>query len=317
MTIDTEEEGLWSGDYPLRGEVTNIRGVPRFQELCDRFSIRPTYLVDAPVVCSREAVEILRPIQEQDRAEIGAHVHPWNTPPTTEERCTRNSYLCNLSPELQSEKIGWLTDTIETAFGRRPRSFRAGRYGLDICGARALVEHGYRVDSSVIPLTDYTAGSGPNFSDAPMTPYFVGGNNLIEPHDSGDLYEVPVTVGYTHRYYGLASRMRSIAHRSPLRQMRMVGILDRLGLASRIKLSPEQADARRMMQLAQSWLQRHHPILVLMFHSSSLVPGFSPYVRDDHDLNNFLGRLETVFEFCLDTLGAKNCTLRECSPNAN
>ena len=163
VTIDTEEEGLWSGDYPKTGEVTNIRGVPRFQELCDRFGVRPTYLVDAPVVQSAEAVSILRPIQDDDRAEIGTHLHPWNNPPTIEQRCSRNSYLCNLPAELQRQKIEWLTDAIESAFGRRPRSFRAGRYGLDICGARILERLGYCVDSSVIPLTDYSVGGGPDF----------------------------------------------------------------------------------------------------------------------------------------------------------
>ncbi|QEF99655.1 hypothetical protein Mal15_37210 [Stieleria maiorica] len=314
VTIDTEEEGLWSGDYPLTGEVTNIRGVPRFQELCDRHGVRPTYLIDAPVVQSDEAVGILRPIQDDDRAEIGTHVHPWNNPPTSEERSPRNSYLCNLPEQLQREKIAWLTDMIESRFGRRPRSFRAGRYGLDIHGARILQELGYLVDSSVIPLTDYTPAGGPDFRRAPMAPYHVGGDDLIEPHRSGQLYEVPVTVGFTHRWFELAGWLRSQAHRPLLRRLRMVGILDRLGLATRVKMSPEQSNARQMMRLARSYQQRGYPILMLMFHSSSLVPGFSPYVRNERDLDDFYNRLNTVFHYCLNDLGARNSTLVECGP---
>src|SRR5690606_29089443 len=65
VTVDTEEEGLWSGTSAETGAVTNIRGIPRFQQLCDQFRIRPTYLVDAPVVQSQESVSILRPLQDQ------------------------------------------------------------------------------------------------------------------------------------------------------------------------------------------------------------------------------------------------------------
>ena len=51
-----------------------------------------------------------------------------------------------------------------------------------------------------------------------------------------------------------------------------------------------------------------------MFHSSSLVPGFSPYVRTDEDLETFLKRLESTFKFCLEMLDAENSTLAECYP---
>lgn len=314
VTIDTEEEGLWSGEYAPTGTVENIRGVPRFQELCDKHAVRPTYLVDAPVVLSASAVGTLKPIQDDNRAEIGAHVHPWNTPPLEEERIKRNSYLCNLPEELQRAKIEWLTDTIESKFGRRPKSFRAGRYGLDIVGARILAECGYLVDSSVIPLTDYRSQGGPDFREARMTPYFVGDEDLRKPADRGGLFEVPVTVGYTHRHFEFASRARATAHRTLLRRMKMVGILDRLGIATRVKLSPEQANLKQLRQLAIACHARSHPILVLMFHSSSLVPGLSPYVKDLAELDQFLNRLDKFFSFLRDDLRANNCTLAECYP---
>ena len=87
VTVDTEEECLWGGCYRRTGNtVENIRGVPRFQELRDRFGIQPTYLIDAPVVQDNHAVELLRRIQDDDRAEIGAHVHPWCNP-SIAKRC--------------------------------------------------------------------------------------------------------------------------------------------------------------------------------------------------------------------------------------
>tara|TARA_R110002049_G_scaffold285698_2_gene466856 strand:+ start:79685 stop:80686 length:1002 start_codon:yes stop_codon:yes gene_type:complete len=317
VTIDTEEEGLWSGNYAAQGEVTNIRGVPRFQDLCDRFQIRPTYLVDTPVLQSDEATDILRPIQDTGRAEIGAHLHPWNTPPLSEERTPRNSYLCNLPVQLQRAKLQTLTEQIESRYGRRPTSFRAGRYGLDAEGAKILADLGYLVDSSVLPYANYQPESGPDFRHAPLTPYHVGTVDLLQPmlpHEEMPhaLLEVPVTAGFTHRWFEVASRLHRAAHVQPLRGMRAVGVLDRLGIATKVKLSPEQASAGQMKKLIHACLDRTHPVLVLMFHSSSLVPGFSPYVKSEDELNQFLDRLEEVFRFCTQHHFMRASTLSEC-----
>ena len=164
VTIDTEEEGLWGGEYRSTGNtVENVRGIERFQTLCDRFGIQPTYLVDAPVVQDDFAVELLRDIQEQGRCEIGSHLHPWCNPPFNGNgRCdSYHSYQCNLQEAEQRDKLIWLTETIEVRFGRRPTSFRAGRYGLDIVGAWILEELGYQVDSSVITFSNFSNDGGP------------------------------------------------------------------------------------------------------------------------------------------------------------
>ena len=82
--------------------------------------------------------------------------------------------------------------------------------------------------------------------------------------------------------------------------MRLVGILDRLNVVRRIKLSPEQADARRMKQLIRACLTNQTPVLVMMLHSSSLMPGGSPYVQNQRDLDSLFANLEEVFEACRD-----------------
>lgn len=312
VTIDTEEEGLWNGTFRRHGNtVGNLQGVGRFQRLCDRFGIRPTYLITAPVATDPFAINLLRELQDAGRAEIGAHVHPWCNPPFEEDVRPRSSYLCNLPAKLQREKIAWLSDVIERRFGRRPTSFRAGRYGLDITGARLLAELGYRVDSSVIPFIDYTSESGPDFRQAPYDPYFIDGNDLRQPHASGWLLEVPVTLGYSRPQFRQADALRRWAEQSPWRQLRCVGLVDRLGLARRIKLSPEQATAAEMRQLVDARLRQGASCLVLMFHSSSLLPGYSPYVPDEHALDEFFRRLTSLFEYCLGERHCAACTLSE------
>ncbi len=312
VTIDTEEEGLWSGNYSQAATVDNIGFVPRFQQLCDRCQVRPTYLVTTPVAQSTAAVDILKPIQDSDRCEIGTHVHPWNSPPlSADDTDRRDSFLCNLPVDQQRAKIETLTELIERKFEKRPISFRAGRYGMGTDGINILREFGYRVDSSVIPYTDYSAQSGPDFRAATCHPYFPSKTAILDSGSDRELLEVPVTVGFTHKHFALAHQARSVAMRSPLRQLRAVGILDRTGIASKLKLSPEQANLSQMQSLARAVARRGTPCMVLMFHSSSLKPGCSPYVKNEQDLDRFIDRLGKFFEFCRDDLGFRPKPLGE------
>jgi hypothetical protein len=318
ITVDTEEDGAWSGRYPATGHtVANVREIPRFQRLCDTYGIRPTYFVDAPVVQDDFSVALLKEIQDSGRAEIGAHLHPWCNPPLNGDSDPHQSFMCNLPEPVQREKLVWLTDAIHQRFGRRPTSFRAGRYGLDIAGARILRDLGYLVDSSVIPFTDYSSEGGPDFGSAPHTPYYIDfgaekeDRNLLCMAPEGpfrqkvpvpfscSLLEVPVSVGFSRPGFARAHRLLRAAQRPWLRRFRSVGILDRLNVARRIKLSPEQSDVPRMKQLVDAYLAQGAPAMVLMFHSTSLLPGLSPYVKTEDDLKAFYRRVDETFAYCL------------------
>ncbi|QDU36080.1 hypothetical protein Mal4_03630 [Maioricimonas rarisocia] len=300
VTVDTEEEGLWGGRYrATENTVENIQSVPLFQEVCDRYGIQPTYLVDTPVIEDERAAGVLQEIHESGRAEIGAHLHPWCCPPLDGQAIEpRRTYMCNLPEAEQRDKLRWLTDAIEERFGRRPTSFRAGRYGLDITGARLLQELGYVVDSSVIPFTDYSPQGGPDFRTALYEPYRIGNDDLRIPADDGALLEVPVSVGFNCHRFARTQRLQERLRRGILKKLRLEGILDRLGLVRRIKFSPEQSDAGRLIQLADAYVRNRAPVMVLMFHSSSLLPGMSPYVSNRNDLDRFLGTLDRIFEYC-------------------
>ena len=201
VTVDTEEEGLWSGQFVREGNrAENVAlGIPRFQELCERYGIKPTYLVDAPVLEDREAVRLLQSLAERDGCEIGAHLHPWCTPPFEEQISPDTTFLCNLKPHLQRAKIEWLTEKIQSVLGVRPTSFRAGRYGIGPVALCALQNLGYVTDSSVLPFADYTNIGGPNFTHAPVVPYLA----LHPPSDGHERCDLPTknpcAVSDTHR----------------------------------------------------------------------------------------------------------------------
>src|SRR5438132_7323908 len=144
FSVDTEEDN-WR---PSRDGVTveNIRELPRLDALLRGLGVRTTYFTTYQVAIHEWAVAILRELQARG-AEIGAHLHPWNTPPLDEPFVPRNSMLANLPARLQLAKVERLTDTLRRAFDAAPVSFRAGRYALGPETEAALIRCGYRVDS--------------------------------------------------------------------------------------------------------------------------------------------------------------------------
>lgn len=318
VTVDTEEEGLWNETFPTSGwTVQNVQQLPVFQELCDHWGIKPTYFVDAAVIQDASAVSVLRRIAYNHDIEIGAHLHPWCNPPLQAVRDPRDSFLCNLPTDLQKAKIAWLTERIEQVFGCRPNSFRAGRYGLDDVGLQLLVDHDYNVDSSVIPFMDYSEYGGPTFEGVPVYPYHVS-EILTRQTPDGSLLEVPISVGYNWSNFEAAHQLLHILRRSRLlRSLRLEGILHQLRWLQRIKLSPEQATASQMCTLIDCLLSQGCPAVVLMFHSSSLLPGASPYVKNEHQLRDFLERLQHVFRYCLEQRGLQSGTLQEFAQTFN
>lgn len=316
VTIDTEEEGLWNGSFKEReNTVQNINGVPAFQAVCNNLGIKPVYLVNTPVLNNDRAVTILREISEQNDCEIGTHIHPWNTPPVASGTTAHSSYLCNLPTDMQERKVAHVTQHIKERFGRTPTSFRAGRYGLDDKGVKILKDLGYRIDSSVCPFTDYSADGGPNFEGFPDSPYYLGDSLRHPTNDISSLLEVPVSFGFNWTNFYQADRIHRFTGHSLAKKFRIRGILDRAGILKKYKFSPEKHDEASLKNFAKISATKGSPVMVMMFHSSSLSAGDSPYVPDKKALIEFLNTIESVCAFCIDNLGMIPSTFEEFGIN--
>lgn len=317
VTVDTEEEGLWSGTFQSHNNtVENIRGLDRFQRFCHDFGIRPTYLVDTPVAEDDFSVATLRRFHDAGDCEIGAHLHPWCAPPFEEQVNSYNSYMCNLPSALQRAKLEGLTALLEDRFGRRPTSFRAGRYGLDAVGARQLAELGYLVDSSVLPFTPPEPDGAPDHRGSPFVPYHPAADDLRQPGDQQELLELPIAAGYNRRDLIRMDRLRSALSRPPVRWLKVNGLIDSLNLVRYIKLTPEFNSARRMNQLVDSYLANGVPSIVCMLHSSSLLAGCSPYARTESDVDRIYEAMFDTFKYCLSKLGMTAATMTEFATSA-
>jgi hypothetical protein len=76
----------------------------------------------------------------------------------------------------------------------------------------------------------------------------------------------------------------------------MGGILARARALERIRLSPEVATGLEMRRLTTALLGGGCQVFSMTYHSPSLVPGHTPYVRDKADLQRFV---ETVHDYCV------------------
>ena len=302
IVVDTEEEFDWTG--PFSRDAVATRSIPaqaRAHRLYDRLGIVPTYVIDYPVATDPDAVAFLRGLSEAGKAEIGAHLHPWVTPPHLEEVSRRNSYQCNLPPELERAKIEALTAAIEAAFGARPTAFKAGRHGFGPATARALAELGYRVDCSQLPHTDLSADDGPDFRGLPAEPYWLD--------ERRGLLEVPVTIGFFGAAAAAGPRLGRLFDSPAAARLRLPGLLARAGLVARSRLTPEGVSAEEQCRLIEALVRRGQRTLSLVYHSPSLEPGHTPYVRTEAELDAFLDTLERVLLFFRDRIGGRFTTL--------
>lgn len=308
VVIDAEEHFDWETYLADAVDVSNMRHLDATAAIFARHGIQPTYMIDYPVASQAEGYEPLRKLLAAGACTVGAQLHPWVNPPLTRRVSTpAQSYPGNLPATEERDKLTALTAIIERNLGARPRFYRAGRYGTGPNTTGILRDLGYTVDCSVLPCNNLTSEGGPDYSAWTATPAWLD--------REAALLEVPVTVGLLGRWSG--ARWAPAALRSRrLRRFRIPGILSRLGLLERIKLTPEgttAADARRLTTALHARGQR---VFVVTYHTSSLVPGLAPYVRTADDLERFLAWLDGYCGWFLNEFGGRPSTLDDVYAHA-
>ena len=311
VTIDAEEDN-W-GDYGAENiSVSNLKKIPELQDLFDEFDVRPTYLVSFPVASNWKASTFLDGIQRGGRCEIGAHCHPWNTPPISEKVSKESSMMCNLPQSLQYQKVGALTEEIASNTGTAPSAFRVGRWALDANLAEILIELGYKVDTSVTPYVDWTKENGPDFSELPFKSHW---NRLIEVFPSEidvPFCEIPPSIGFLQSNFEMANAIYKSLVNTRLRSLRLYGALYRMGLLNRVWMSPEFQTVGEMTRLAAVLIGRNELFLNMTFHSTSLQAGLTPFVRSKEDEKIIFQRIRKVLTFVKE-MGIQSATLTEAA----
>jgi hypothetical protein len=134
---------------------------------------------------------------------------------------------------------------------------------------------------------------GPDFREAPVAPYFLDPANVCRPGDSR-LLEVPVTILRTQPLLARSRRLQEVYARN---RRRLSGrVLNKLFRLDPQWLRPyghmSGANLRAVCETAE---RQGLPAVEMMFHSSELMPGGSPYNPDEAAIERLYEKLESVF----------------------
>ncbi len=283
VSIDTEcDKGKgWLSRKPMSFEGIHDGVVKRLHPMFALHGAKPTYLLSPEVLRDARSVEALKKLESG--AELGTHLHGEYAEPGAFEPDMTREFQRDYTPEIEREKLTYLTDLFIRAFEHQPVSFRAGRFGIGASSIGILESLGYAVESSVTPHMDWSSAGAPglSFHGAPTQPYRP---DPIDPARPGDakILEVPVTI-----------------------RRRFVNAVPIIGrLVDPDWLRPTRGTAERLVRVAEDEIaeaRRRTPgrpvVLNAMFHNVEVVPSTSPYANDESEARGILERLRALLDF--------------------
>ena len=298
ITIDTEGDHLWS--RPREITTANSAYLERFQELCERHGFKPVYLTNYEMALCPVFHRFVMPRLKRGTAELGMHLHAWNSPPlvplTADDMSEQPLLIAYPEPVLR-EKVAVMTRLLRERFETPVVSHRAGRWGFDGVYAKALLEQGYTVDCSVTPLIDWAARLGvpgaphwPDYSQCPHEAYFVDLADIRRPGRSA-LLEAPMTILPLDT--PLVRSLRPVAGRHGAR------VLNRFYPAAEW-LRPTGRNLNEMLRVLERARRRameqgRAGYAEFMLHSSEFMPGGSPAFPDEASIERLYAHLEKLF----------------------
>lgn len=295
--IDTEEEFNWLA--PLNQKAISVAAmdqVAQGQRIFDDFGVVPTYVISYPVASQSQGYLPLKRLLNENRATLGAHLHPWNTPPFTNDADFSHGFPGNLPSHLEAAKLETLVTQIKQTCEFTPVVYKAGRYGIGANTASILEAQGFEVDLSPSPPFDFQAEGGPDFSHYSNQPRWFGLQQ--------QMLSLPTTGGYVGPFSAVIAHQLFTWSRQPWpKALHLPGLLSRFHLVNRQRLSPEGHTLEELITLTKTLLKRQEFILSFSFHSPSLLPGCTPYVQNEGELHRFLERIRGYLDFFQNQLG--------------
>lgn len=297
ITIDTEADNQWDDSHECSTE--NVKFLPRFQELAEKYGFKPTWLTTYEMASDDDFVKYFKKKQDKKMCEIGMHLHAWNTPPEykLDSKTKERSYLIEYPIEIMEKKIKNIDNLLTQKFGVKPVSHRAGRWAMNEDYFKLLEKYKYKVDCSVTPHINWhhslgeTGISGSDYSNYDEKPYFI--NNILE---------VPMTIRNIHQLqFDRIKSIRSVA-----------GELKRFIKGRNQWMRPDKnLNYSGLKKLINSCAKKNEYIM-FMIHSSELMPGGSPNFKNEDSIEKLYVIIEKCFKYAKE-LGYVGCTLHEYS----
>ena len=305
ISIDVEPDDAWTNHQ--NPSVRNVHELLRLHDVLRRHGAKATLLVTQRVIDDAACVRTLRRLVDEGGAEVGTHLHPWETPPFLPGGMdTRYATFPHELPLASyTAKLTGLTESIARHFNR-PTSYRAGRWGFAAAHVRVLESLGYVTDTSVIPWVNWgtTFGvplaegghGGVDYRRAPRTPYRPAYEDVTRP-GGARLVELPVTVGFTRSLpgwlHGIYGRLPELAWK----------VLRKPELVRAVWATPAEEPLDRLERLVEDVTRRGGSLFNLAFHSSELMEGGSPTSRTAAETDGMFERLNRM----LGMLAERGC----------
>lgn len=287
ISIDTEGDNLWRWELGDVIRTENTLFLKRFQELCDMYGFKPTYLTNAEMIQDQRFIDFAVPTQNDGRCEIGMHLHAWSTLPeycfNSREREPEAPYLIEYPADVMEAKIKTMTELIMEKTGKRPVTHRAGRWAMNDEYFELLRKYEYLFDCSVTPhcnweryIGESKGSKGSNYENASEVPYV---------HDSGIL-EIPMTIRKTN----------SLIVPDSLSVRSMVGSIKQSIKGRTVWFRPNGKNKEQMLWLVNNIKNSDANYIMFMLHSSEFMPGGSPTFKTTESIERLYSHLEVIFK---------------------
>ena len=299
ISIDVEEEGLFSGRYRRQPPgVNNVAALRRLEFIPREFGFPLTLLLSYHAATDPEARRILQHWQHRHQAEIGAHLHHWNTPPFGHPIEPEPLASRDLPAGLLADKLHTLTQAIKAKFDTPPRSFRMGRFDWWPALLGMLPEFGLTSDSSMVPLAQY-----PGRVDQFLTP--PDPCRLLVGQPPRPLLEVPLT------QVAVSRRLARLAYRFSRRLPAPWGqrLLGKFRLVGAAGIHPAWFPLSSMRLAALLHRGRGGQVLNMFLHSSELQPGATPNFPTEAAVGRLTGKLRAFLAWLVSTGPVSGVTL--------
>ena len=292
ITVDTEGDNLWKYKKGETITTINTKYLPRFQSLCNKYGFKPVWLTNYEMASDEQFVKLAKTWKKEGLCEIGIHLHAWNNPPLYNLNAIYNGnpYLVEYPYNIMHEKFSCLYNLIKNKFRTTPVTHRAGRWVMNETYFKLLKEFNIKVDCSVTPGINWknvkgeTQG-GCDYSLASQNPYKI--NGILEVPMTIRDFKFPIAFDLKHIY-----RIIRYGHEETW-------------------MRPCSSSTKILKKLCKSIHESSETDYIeFMIHSSELMPGGSPYFRNEQSIEKLYQTLDATFRYA-KSLGFEGITLKE------
>jgi hypothetical protein len=295
ISIDTEGDNLWAwkvGD-PIYTE--NAKHLYRFQILCEKYGFKPTYLTNYEMAKSKDFQSFAKVAIRGGNAEIGMHLHAWNTPPQYDFNKLAEqpgaAYLVEYPDDVMEEKIKTVHELLEQTFEERIITHRAGRWTTDERYFSILHKLDYLVDCSVTPHLSWVQYPGTSFGSIGSDYTQCSENTSILINGERPLLEIPVTVRKSNAIFPPTRKdVKAVG-----------GSIYRAIKGQYLWLRPTGSNLKQLLWLVDNIARdKSSDYIMFMLHSSEFMPGGSPTFKTAESIEKLYHDMDLLFQYASD-----------------